>query len=352
MQYNLAILLGISLTLLSVVGYSEVHAQQMPVASYHPSLQNDPGPITMNHQAAPHSPRNFTGMIENEAVYLTWEPPTEVGSAQLTGYTIVYRIGNTNPFTVATSSVPADATSHTVRDLNNGMTYQFAIFARNITGMGSWSHIINVTPYAVAGVTPNLTAQGGQNQVMLKWDRASDEDVRAITNYVVSYRVANSGDDYERIFTTIFSSDPDRFATITDPDKLENGVSYEFIVQALNYSGLGRPSESVTVTVGTLPGAPLNLERTSSNTKISLDWDAPADPAYPPITGYVIMVQIGSTAPYELARVSANQTSYEHHMPTFPIQINHQYTHTIYAENAVGQGMGSSIDTTFCNRCS
>ena len=74
---------------------------------------------------------------------------------------------------------------------------------------------------------------------------------------------------------------------------VQTGEAYSFLVIASNVVGDSAESNTLTnVIAGTPPGVPLNLRRaeavTPEDTKITLDWDAPASDGGSPITSYTI----------------------------------------------------------------
>jgi hypothetical protein len=73
---------------------------------------------------------------------LSWQPPRDDGGASITGYTVIYRIGGSDPEGQNTNS---SATAFTVNGLRSGTTYTFEVEAVNRVGYGQLSGPATVT---------------------------------------------------------------------------------------------------------------------------------------------------------------------------------------------------------------
>jgi hypothetical protein len=94
-------------------------------------------------RTTPGSPRNMTATPGVESMALAWEPPSDVGDSDVTGY-VVTAVG------VGSVDLPATARAHTFTGLPV-VARTFTVAARNATGVGVAATIVG-TPLAKPGV--------------------------------------------------------------------------------------------------------------------------------------------------------------------------------------------------------
>lgn len=114
---------------------------------------------------------------------------------------------------------------------------------------------------------------------------------------------------------------------------LTNGVTYTFYVRAINSTGEGSPSNTVTNTPAVVPPAPTNLRVTTmSASRIDLQWqDASSNE-----TGFVVQRAL-ATGPYaNIATVAANTTSFVNG----GLLPRKNYCYRIFAFNDYGLSQG------------
>lgn len=94
----------------------------------------------------------------------------------------------------------------------------------------------------------NLAATVGDRSVALSWSPPSSDGGSAITDYVIEYKLTTGG---------VWSTFSDGVNTLTSVDVtgLSNDNSYDFRVSAVNISGQGASSSSVSAT----PGSPAQV---------------------------------------------------------------------------------------------
>ena len=86
------------------------------------------------------APVNFSGDASDNSVYLSWEPPTDNGGLDISGYVISI---NTEGY--SDISLNATSTNYNYTGLINGTTYQFTIYAYNEAGIGQTTLITRKT---------------------------------------------------------------------------------------------------------------------------------------------------------------------------------------------------------------
>ena len=175
-------------------------------------------------------------------VTLRWSAPSSDGGAAITRYE--YRYKTTGNYPVNWTTVPgsnATTTSYTVPSLTNGTLHTFQVRAVNSVGAGTASSEATATPTttedredepttSVPGAPRNLSAVGGDGQVVLTWDAPSSDGGAKITDY--EYRIDGRG-RWISIGSTLTTH------TVTG---LVNGREYTFQVRAVNRRGKGRVS--------------------------------------------------------------------------------------------------------------
>ena len=218
-------------------------------------------------------PSSLTGSgLSSSQVNLSWQD----NSSNETGFKVHRRLGNSADWSEA-GSAAAGATTFSDSGLSPETTYRYRVRAFNDTESSSFSNEAKAatlkkpasppppppppTPpppppspppgggggggFGGGGGAPrtsapsaprNLTAVGGDGEVVLSWDAPEDDGGSAITDY--EYR--NVGRDP---WTSTGSTD-----TTYTVSGLDNGVTYAFEVRAVNRAGKSFPSKRVEAT--------------------------------------------------------------------------------------------------------
>ncbi|PYG84980.1 hypothetical protein LY28_03438 [Ruminiclostridium sufflavum DSM 19573] len=177
--------------------------------------------------AKPEAPTSLIANSGNAEVILSWN---KVNTA--TSYN-VKRAGTSNGdyTTIATTSTAI----YTDNNVTNGITYYYVVSAVNAGGEGANSNEVSVTPQVAKPEAPtSLIANSGNSEVTLSWNK-----VDTATSYNVK-RATTPGGDYTTIATT-------SEAIYTD-NKVTNGMTYYYVVSAVNAGGEGANSNEVSVT--------------------------------------------------------------------------------------------------------
>ena len=88
--------------------------------------------------AAPNVPRNVKALVGDKSAIVTWDPPTNYRSAQVSSYTVkVNQTGLTQT---------TDSTQLTIPNLKNGQSYSFTVTATNVIGTSSAATTNAVVP--------------------------------------------------------------------------------------------------------------------------------------------------------------------------------------------------------------
>ncbi|EIJ66419.1 fibronectin type III domain protein [Candidatus Nitrosopumilus salaria BD31] len=227
----------------------------------------------------PNTITDFIATRGDAKVNLSWTKPYDNGSP-ITSYKITYWQIGTDDFKKKT--VASESTSAQITGLTNDASYAFKINSINALGQSPDSNVDSATPSkSVVAKVPNqvrgVTGIPSNGQVFLSWIEPSDNG-----SFITSYRVTVN--EKGSTVSTTYPNIGD--VTKTTIIGLKNNVSYEFKLSAVNSVGIGKESNSITVTPNNkVPIAITNLKSSSGNGKVMLSWSV-SSPALDQITGY------------------------------------------------------------------
>jgi hypothetical protein len=288
-------------------------------------------------QAAPTAPGPPTGVTAtagNGSATVSWTAPPDGGSP-ITSYTVTPYIGTQAQLPTTIIGSPP-ATNTTITGLTNGTAYTFKVTATNMIGTGQSSAASNsVSPAAptVPGTPTGVSATGGNGSATVSWT-APGNGGSQITSYTITPYIGTQA----QAATTINGSPPATNTTITG---LANGTSYTFTVAAANVVGSGpasSPSNAVTPTGPTVPGAPTGVTATAGLNSATVSWTAPSSNGSP-ITSYTITPYIGTQAQ---TATTINGSPPATNTTITGLAGGTAYTFTVTATNGIGIGPASS----------
>ena len=289
--------------------------------------------VTPSGPTAPGAPTNVTASAGNGSATVSWTAPSSNGGSPITSYTVTPSTGGVAGTPV---QVAGTATSTNVTGLTNGSAYTFTVTATNAIDTGPASAPSNsVTPSAptAPGAPTNVTASAGNGSATVSWTAPSSNGGSPITSYTVTPSTGGVAGTPVQVAGT---------ATSTNVTGLTNGSAYTFTVTATNAIDTGpasAPSNSVTPSAPTAPGAPTNVTASAGNGSATVSWTAPSSNGGSPITSYTVTPFIGSTAQTPvLVNGSPPSTS----TTVIGLLNGTSYTFTVIATNAIGSGAASS----------
>lgn len=290
--------------------------------------------ITYSAEAStPGAPTNLTAESGDTEVLLSWAPPANNGGSAITDYILEYNDG-TNGWQVFNDGTSIDTTDVPVTGLANGQPYDFMVSAVNAEGTGPTSNEATATPAGVPDAPVITEALGGNLQVLLTWTVPANNGA-AIDHYEVQYKESSDATWSDGGTTTSNTSFP-------VPD-LENGVSYDFRVRAVNSAGDGPYSTPASATPSSTATAPFLHTLTPGNAEVFVDWDAPGDDGGSDITAYHVQYSTDGTfdvnTPFKL--VSGNPPLTE--TTVTGLTNGQQYTFRVVAINANGPSTPSNL---------
>ena len=172
--------------------------------------------------------------------------------------------------------------------LTASTTYDYIVVANDSVGSSTDSDTATAITPALLAAPANLTATGGNAQVMLLWDAVTDA-----AEYQI-YRAATANGELTRIAGDMIII----ARSYTDTD-VTPGTTYRYAVRAVDNDGTSANSAEASAT--TLPTAPANLTAGTGALSVLLAWDA-----VPGAAEY--RIYRAATANGDLTRIASNMT--------------------------------------------
>ena len=213
---------------------------------------------------------------------LSWGAPATDGGAALSGYTVMVTRDAKTWSTLA--NVSASVLSFQTQRPAKGQTWGYAVYARNIAGVGPYSNTVTLTtassvPGAVQGLTLTLT---GTEDLTVRWSGVYDNGGLAITGYTL--QTLNNG-----AWSTVAEL-PATTLTYLQKRPLP-GQTVSFRVFASNSLGAGSLSNVGTFTAPFLQAsAPQNFTAVYNNStkRVDVGYSAPSELGGSRVLSYTI----------------------------------------------------------------
>ncbi len=113
-----------------------------------PSVPIDP-PAPIDDPTAPSAPAAPMLTFGDGELTALWDAPSDNGNAEITGYHLQHSVSEADNWTLLDSNVIG--TSHTIDELENGVSYDVQVRAVNSVGNGMWSKSATASPVADSG---------------------------------------------------------------------------------------------------------------------------------------------------------------------------------------------------------
>ena len=232
---------------------------------------------------------------------VSWAAPTNTGASAITGYSVQYRISDTDGDTPGNQPGSWEDITHTgtgtgvtVTGLEANTSYDVRVAANNAAGTGEYAQASGVTGSATApGLVQNLSVTASSQSVLsVTWEAPVDNGGGAVTGYAVEHRITdtdmNTHGNQPGAWQEVVHEGSGRAASITG---LAAGTKYDVRVAAVSAAGTGGYAEvsGMTPAAG-VPGVVRNLAVDArSNSLLSVTWDAPTGIA---VTGYAVQFRL------------------------------------------------------------
>lgn len=183
-------------------------------------------------------------------------------------------------------------------DLANGSEYSIQATASNEFGESPMSDALPGTPATQADAPRDVFAEAASaNSIQLSWKQPLYNGGARIQSYVVKiYEVTTPTAGGAPVSTYLEGRDKTATGTSLTIDKLEQGHTYQFSVEAVTEAGNGTPGSSNAERTFREPDpATITTYRSSYDSgsgsyNLEINWEAPKDTGGTPITGYKVWV--------------------------------------------------------------
>ena len=220
----------------------------------------------------------------DRAIMVEWDVPANNGAA-ITTFNIYWRAlsaSTENRMAVNSRLVTyrSKATaSYTITELFGNTTYQIAVSAENVAGMGDRSDSLMMstarTPISGARAPRVYVSDSSVDHALtVQWDVPTDNGGAAITSFAVRWRTepgANEGAAnvlHDGVMTTMRHM----------ISELLGNTTYQITVAAFNQAGLrGEEGDTLGRTKISLPTIPVNVAIKPKNEALLVSWDEPDD---------------------------------------------------------------------------
>jgi len=250
------------------------------------------------------------------------------GGSPITGFKI-YRGASSGAETQL--ATVANVTTYTDSTAANGVTYFYAVRARNAIGDGPLSNERSVIPMTAPGAPTLASAVAGQADVALAWTEPTSNGGAAVTGYNV-YRSSGGGAEAKLVSV-------DAPQTTYDDTTVVTGTTYAYRVTAVNAAGEGAKSNQRTAIPATVPSAPTITATTALDGSVTVIWSAPSSNGSA-ISGYKLYRAVGGGNSAPLTTLGSASSYVDTAVTNLTI-----YDYRVTAVNALGEGPPSNIGT-------
>ena len=215
-----------------------------------------------------------------------WDPPADNGGDPVDAYTLTWTTGTTT-----SRPTRVTATSHTIRGLANGATYDIAVTAANDAGDSEPAHA-GAVPRTVPQPPSVTGADPGGDQITVRWDPPGDNGGNPVSEYRLRWRTSTQS------FTDTDWPPDHTAAGITATSHTITGLQadtgYRIQAAAVNDAGASRWSAVRSASTLTALSSPTSLEATPGDTTIALRWSPPQRTTGLTVTGYLVQWKSGT----------------------------------------------------------
>ena len=222
-------------------------------------------------------------------ITVTWEAPASNGGSDITGYMVQSKYGDGEWMDVDPAHTGMEM-MYMDTGLMPGITYYYQVLAVNAVGNSAWSDTTMSTTDAVApGMPMNVMAAAtSDTMITVTWEAPASNGGSDITGYMVQSKYG----DGEWMDVDPAHTGMDMMYMDTG---LMPGTTYYYQVLAVNAVGNSAWSDTTMATTEAVaPGMPMNvMAAATSDTMITVTWEAPASNGGSDITGYMVQSKYG-----------------------------------------------------------
>lgn len=258
--------------------------------------------LTISSYAQSNSVTSFSATPTNGTVSLSWVSPSATGGFPLTDYLLRrYELDDQDEVILSSNVdviVNNSAVSYVANSLENGKKYQFVLIPRTspngIVVEGSDS-IVSTIPYTNSTFPFGVSAEAGNNSVMLRWSTPSNTGGFPVHVYRLRKRTTPENTNWVTVNNDVFEY---QYTSLT------NGIekTFEILAVTLNANNsdeeiLGQPSVISSVPYRN-PTSVTNLNVYPSDNQIRIVWEPPENNGGFAINNYHTRIKVSSSDEY------------------------------------------------------
>ena len=254
--------------------------------------------ITAIPGRAPSSPLDVSATPGDGNITISWSSPFDQGSPIVYEYKVYRSTSSGEGYIFLGYSMDLSYIDTTIEI---GVTYYYIVAAYNSLGDAN-STEVSALVAGLTPATPPVTSWGYSNgEVFLVWTIPSDDGGSPITEYRI-YRSTTSGSEYRLIANVSSTSFAD--------ENLTRGMTYFYVVTAVNIVGESEMSAEVSITIPVdVPNSPINPVASLSGNDVIISWESPQDNGGSNVTEYRVYRSTSQGSGYQLIG-STTETAY------------------------------------------
>jgi hypothetical protein len=273
--------------------------------------------------SAPSRPLSPVAEWGDGMVSLEWTAPDEDGGTPVRSFALFRAVTGAMEF-VQLATVPSGSLRYVDGTVANGVEYDYWLTAWNLAGESDPSEVVTVMPAGPPEVPRQVTAEGTNGSVVLRWGIPEWDGGLPIAGY----RVYGISDGLQAELLAEVDADEREF----QHGDLTNGVVYLYAVQAYSLAGDSELSPIVEGRPAGAPSAPQVLVAVWMDDMVYLTWSSPESDGGAPLTGYRIHRDDWGAANWTDVPGAGLMFS------DWEVERNETYNYTLYAYNDVGPG--------------
>lgn len=296
----------------------QVYTTQVTATNQY-GTSNASATATVTPRTVPDAPAIQSVVHHDTSADVTWTAPAADGGNTITGYQVT-----TSPSSDGCSTNSVVALTCTLNGLQNGVSYQVYVKAKNDAGYSSNSTASSVVPSTTAGQPRSVTAVPKDSMATISWTAPASDGGNTITQYTVSTSPSSAG------CTTS--------GLTCDLNSLANGTTYSVSVVATNINGNSTSAGTTSVTPRTVPDLPISPSATPDDQSAVVTW-TPGGDGGSSISSYTLYTSPASPG-CDAIPASTQQC-------TLTGLVNGvSYSVYVHATNAAGSGADASTTVT------
>lgn len=267
----------------------------------------------------------------NGYVNINWIINDEENAPNIDEYRIFRKESNEDEFSLLTVIIDENDIDFNDTNVVNGIEYEYKVTAVNKFGESDPSNVLSIIPMTTPTAPTNVQTLEGDKFIEISWYSPVNNGGSKISSYQI-WRKKSNLNDYS-LLTELTSE----FFIYNDTN-VENGVSYNYYIIALNSVGGSPPSEVVSATPQTIPGTPF-LHVNTGDGFVFLNWNPPESNGGSEIVTWRIYKGLKNEEIVFLTSIDASESNFNDTAVTNGVSYQYQ----ISCHNSVGESDRSDV---------